>query len=85
VVFKVQIAARSQPLNIKQAPYNSFKNVSFEEQNGIYKYMVGNFSKHSEAQAQLAELKAKGFPDAFIVVYQQGKRLSAAEAKKHLP
>lgn len=85
VVFKVQIAARSQPLNIKQAPYNSFKNVSFELQNGIYKYMVGNFSKHSDAQAQLAELKAKGFPDAFIVVYQQGKRLSAADAKKHLP
>jgi N-acetylmuramoyl-L-alanine amidase len=85
VVYKVQIAARSQPLNIQQAPYNGFKNISFEQQNGIYKYMVGNFSKYNDAQVQLAELKSKGFPDAFIVVYQQGKRLSGAEAKKHLP
>lgn len=84
VVYKIQISVRSQPANTQQAPFNHFKNISFEKQDGLYKYMLGNFGSYQDAQKQLSEAKSKGFADAFIVVYQQGKRLPAAEAKKYL-
>lgn len=84
VVYKIQIAVRSQPANTQQAPFNTLKNVSFEKQDGLYKYLLGNFSSYEDALKQLSEAKSKGFSDAFIVVYQQGKRLPAAEAKKYL-
>lgn len=84
VIYRIQFAARSQPLNVQQAPYNTFKAVNFELNNGIYRYMAGNFTKYSEAQQHLSEIKTKGFADAFIVVYQQGKRLAPDEARKYL-
>lgn len=84
IIYRIQIAVRSQPANIQQVPFSHFKNVTFEKQDNLYKYMIGNLSNYSDAQKLLSDAKSKGFNDAFIVVYQQGKRLPAAEAKKYL-
>lgn len=85
VLFKIQIAVTSQPLNIKYAPYNSLNNLHVEKAGNIYKYLVGYFTKYDDAAVELKSIKAKGLKDAFIVVYKQGARLTGDEAKKYLP
>ncbi|MCO5233454.1 MAG: N-acetylmuramoyl-L-alanine amidase [Chitinophagales bacterium] len=84
VIYKIQIAVTSQLLNIKQAPYNSIKSLSFEKQNNLYKYLAGNFGNYSDAKKEMDFIRSLGFKDAFIVVYSQGVRLSANEAKLYL-
>jgi len=84
VIYRIQIAVTSQMINIKQAPYNSIKNITYEKHGNTYKYMAGNFTNAADVKKELADLKSKGFKDAFIVVYKQGNRLSAADAKAYL-
>lgn len=84
IIYRVQIAVSSQPLNIKLKPYNTINNITFERQSNLYKYMAGNFSTYSDARREQESLRSKGFKDAFIVVYKQGVRLNASEAKAYL-
>lgn len=84
IVYKVQITVSSQLLNIKLKPYNTIKNITYEKQNNLYKYMAGNFSTYSDAKREQEEMRKLGFKDAFIVVYKQGVRLNATDAKAYL-
>jgi len=84
LVYKVQIAVTSKVLDTRRAPYNSFKNITYERQNNLYKYMVGLHNNYQNAKNELDNLKKHGFHDAFIVIYKQGKRLSTSEAKMYL-
>lgn len=84
LVYKVQIAVTSKLLDTRKAPYNSFKNITYEKQNNLYKYMVGIHDNYQNARQELNNLKKHGFNDAFIVIYKQGARLSASEAKMYL-
>ena len=84
VNFKIQIAVTSQMLNIRQAPYNNIKSLSFEKVNNMYKYLAGNFNNYNEVKDELDKIKSLGFKDAFIVVYKQGLRLNANDAKIYL-
>lgn len=84
IIYKVQIAVTSQMINIKQAPYNSIRTVTFDKQGNLYKYMAGNYSNYNDVKGELEKMKNLGFKDAFIVVYKQGVRLNTAEAKTYL-
>ncbi len=84
IIYKVQIAVTSQMINIKQAPYNSIKTVTFDKQGNLYKYMAGNYGNYNDAKTELDKMKKLGFKDAFIVVYKQGVRLNTTEAKTYL-
>lgn len=84
IIYKIQFAVTSQMLNIKQAPYNSIKVVTYDKQGSLYKYMAGNYSNYNDVKTELEKMKKSGFKDAFIVVYKQGVRLNTAEAKTYL-
>lgn len=84
VLFKVQIAVTSQMINVKQNPYNSIKAITFEKQGNLYKYMAGNYSNYNDAKQELENMRKLGFKDAFIVVYKQGSRLNASDAKAYM-
>ncbi len=84
LVFRVQIAVTSKLIDTRKSPYNKFKNINYEKQNNLFKYMVGYFDNYQNAQKELNFIRKQGFNDAFIVVYQQGKRLSSSEAKIYL-
>ncbi len=45
-------------------------------------FYVGDYSQKSEAQTVLNELKNKGYSDAYVVEYQNGKRSNAVYAKQ---
>ncbi len=48
--------------------------------NGYYRYFSGIFGNKQDAIAYKNEVVSKGVPDAFVVVFYQGRKISLAEA-----
>ena len=75
-IYRVQIGASfKKPLS--DAVFAGVDNVvSFTGKDGFIRYMVGSFTEYKDALDYQAQMKARGFEDAFIVTYKNGKRIS---------
>jgi len=82
VVFKVQIATSSIKKDLTPKNFNGVENVSLYEAGGLYRYTVGKEKTINEANLLQLQLKNKGFKDAFIVAFANGKRIPLSEAIK---
>jgi len=80
VIFKVQIATSSEKKELKSANFNGVENVSVYQAGGIFRYTVGNEKNIGDANILQIKLKGKGFEDAFIVAFKDGKRIPLSEA-----
>jgi len=81
IVYKVQIAAFKN--NVPYARFNGLTPVSTEETpNGFTRIMAGVFSSLESANESKMQVKQKGFSDAFVVAYIDGKRIPIAQAKE---
>lgn len=81
VEFKIQIAASR-----KKLPTSTFKGVEDVESlfiDGYYKYYYGNSPSLSGIKKLLPEVKSKGYKDAWVVAFKNGKRISIKEALKN--
>ncbi len=47
----------------------------YNESDGLYRYSIGNFSTYTGAVKVRNKIRAKGFRDAFVVGYKEGKRV----------
>jgi tetratricopeptide (TPR) repeat protein len=66
VLYGVQVGALLKPTYTVHFP--GLKNVGvYVDENGIYRYVVGNLSYRSQAEKLLHEVRGAGYPDAFIV------------------
>ncbi len=82
IIFKVQIAASPQAINKTEAKYSTIKDmVNDKSANGLNRYVVGNYIKRTDAELRMKTMKTKGFKDAFIVAYKNGKRVSLESVK----
>jgi len=81
VVYKVQIGAFRNPI-----PVDLFKGIqpltAESAGNGITRYTAGLFTEFANADAAKIEIRAMGYPDAFVVAFRDGKRISVADARK---
>ncbi len=79
ISFKVQIAASESGSNASslQSKYNIQQNVSVDNEDGKYKYVVGNFSTYNEAKQYAKNCNVEG---AFVVGYDNGRRIKSGEA-----
>lgn len=87
ITFKVQVAAYSKQVpNDVAAKLSAIKTWPVENKqiNGLYIYNIGNFSEAKYAKALKEEAIKVGLSDAFITVYQDGKKLYGAEASQYL-
>ena len=64
------------------ANFNGVEGVGIYEAGGLYRYTVGKKTNMSDANQLQLQLKAKGFTDAFIVAFSDGKRIPISEAIK---
>ncbi|MDP2542208.1 N-acetylmuramoyl-L-alanine amidase family protein [Tenacibaculum discolor] len=81
VVFRVQIAASRKKLST-----NSFKGLENVESlfiDDYYKYYYGNSPSLSGIKKVLPEVRSKGYKDAWVVAFKNGKRVSIKEALKN--
>lgn len=56
--------------------------ISFTGKDGLVRYMAGSFVEYKNAIDYQAQMRARGFEDAFIVTYKNGERISLNVAIK---
>ncbi len=81
IVYKVQIGAfrNAIPLDL----FKGIQPVTAESSGiGITRYTAGLFIEFANADAAKNEIRAMGYPDAFVVAFRDGKRISVAEARR---
>jgi N-acetylmuramoyl-L-alanine amidase len=79
-VFKVQLAVSSSKLDLTPANFNGLANLSVMSAGGLYKYMYGQTGDYEEARRLQAEAKSKGYAQAFVIAFRDGKKISVREA-----
>ena len=64
--YTIQILALSQPLDVDY--FMALRNVQrFLGDDGIYRYVVGEFGSPEDALKALPGVKAIGYPDAYVM------------------
>jgi N-acetylmuramoyl-L-alanine amidase len=76
IIFKVQIVMSKTSLKRNSPRFMGLKNVWEYKHHDLYKYTIGNKRDLKSAIALQSELRKKGFNDAFVVTFQNGKRRS---------
>lgn len=80
LVYKVQIGAFKYP--ISDELFSDMTPISGETLgNGMVRYMAGMFTQYANADAAKQQVRDRGYRDAFVVAYMDGKRISLSEAR----
>lgn len=82
VRFKVQIVTSQKKVTIKPKNFNGIEDVSQYEDNGLFKYTVGDSPSLKRIRRTLAHCQEKGYEQAFIVAFKNGERIGLEEAVK---
>lgn len=83
VNFRVQIATSSLKLETKPYNFKGMKDVElYISGKNIYKYSVGRYSTLEEAKQRQKEVKELGYTTAFIIAFEDEKRIDLQEAIK---
>lgn len=80
--YRVQFYASSTEIRNTGTRFKGVEEVSFYKSSKYYKYTAGHFATGSEAVRYRNILRRKGYKDAFVVVFLDGKRISFTEARK---
>lgn len=80
-LFKIQIFAINRELSLDSELFKGYKNISFEVDGNLHKYMIGANEDYYEILRLKEELKQE-FPEAFIVAFKNGQRMNTGEAVK---
>jgi hypothetical protein len=80
LVFRVQVGAFRKPVPAER--FREFTQVDGQVlANGLTVYMAGYFSTSAEALVQQKLIRSLGYPDAFVVAYENCSRLSLAQGR----
>lgn len=72
-VYKVQLFASSKKTQLDSSKFKGLNHISITFNNNIYRYTYGETSNFEEVNKMQMEAKKKGFLDAYIVVFKDGK------------
>ncbi len=80
LVYQIQIAVLSSPA--EEEKLNGLVPVYVTKQpSGNYLHAVGAYRTYSQASSNLKGVRAKGFPKAFIIAYENGESISVKTAR----
>ena len=80
IEFVVQISASKNKLKSGGGKWDKVNNVMIRLEKDMYKYQVGECNSYKQAADLREDLKKIGFTDAFIVAYNDGKRINIQDA-----
>jgi N-acetylmuramoyl-L-alanine amidase len=82
VTFRIQIETSEVKLAKNANRFKGFEVMEYQ-QDGFFKYTTGQFENDFKAaNAYKNELRQKGFPNAFVVAFQNGERINLEKAIK---
>ncbi len=83
IIYKVQVGAFRNAIATKT--FGKFAPLSGEQlNNGITRYTAGLFKQFNSAEEAKKVIREMGYSDAFVVAFEDGKRIPLYEAKKVL-
>lgn len=82
VIFSVQFATSEEQVPFDASRFKEVDDISVYHQDGLFKYISGEFSSFRQANSAKNHIRNKGFSDAFVVAFQNNERISLQEAKK---
>ena len=74
VIYKIQILTSDKKLAVNSKQFKGYKQISFYQEKGLYKYTYGESANLDEIK-KLRRQVAKDFKDAFIVAFQDGRKI----------
>lgn len=82
VTYSVQIAAfaRMIPVSYFAETFKLSALVNMEQHNGLNKYTTGSFTTYQAARDNRNQVRTTGISDAFVIAYNNGKRITVQEA-----
>lgn len=82
VVYRVQVESSTVQIPNATVKYNSQDVYEYQMENSFKYCLGGAFKTLKEAVAFQDKMRANGYAQAFIIAFNQGKRISLDEAKK---
>lgn len=79
--YRLQVATTSAPVADPNEKFKGKPDIFEYKDGNKYKYMIGRFATLDEASSYKKVINAE-YPDAFIVPFNNGKKISMNEAKK---
>lgn len=79
IVFKVQIKSSSRPIDFNSHIFRGIENIEEIRINNSYKYVVGNETDFDAAVELQNQIRNK-IPDAFVVAFKNGEKITVREA-----
>ncbi len=85
VIFSVQLVAlEKRQLSLNSIYYKKCGKIMEINENGVNKYITGEFSDLDSAQSRLSEITAMGFKDAYIIAFKGKVKVNVGEATNAL-
>ncbi|MFQ3337187.1 MAG: N-acetylmuramoyl-L-alanine amidase [Urechidicola sp.] len=82
VVFKIQLASSTNKIEPKSYNFKGLRGVELKKDGKYYRYYYGMTSSHSSIKKSLERAKTKGYKDAFVMGFVDGKRVDLQKAIK---
>lgn len=82
IEFKVQIASGFNKIDTKPYNFKGLKNIERIKVDGSYKYYLGSTSDYTEIKKIQQLAKSKGYNTAFIVAFENGKKIPVQDVFK---
>lgn len=83
--FFVQLAASSRPQDTQAVKWQNLPyQIEVVQERKLYKYRARDFDSIDAAMGAKADLRSRGWPDAFLVILRNGERISIDEARREL-
>lgn len=80
VEFKVQIAASSKKLALVPENFKGLSPITMTSQGSLYRYYFGGTPSFKTAEKLKKRARRKGYPNAFLVAFREGKKIKISEA-----
>lgn len=84
VVFRVQISCLAENKKLNDPVFKGIQPIFMWKNGNYYCYAAGEETNYEEAKALLEKIKSRGFPDAFLIAFKNGEKISIKEALKYL-
>ncbi|MCJ7465398.1 MAG: N-acetylmuramoyl-L-alanine amidase [Maribacter sp.] len=84
ILFKVQLLASSKNLSLNSNTFKGLGDLSKEPYANLFRYMYGSTTSFKAAEKLKANAELKGYTNAYIVAYKDGKRIPLPEALKYV-
>lgn len=83
IVYKVQLLTTSESVETIPENFNGLTEVDEYISNGLFKYTFGAERKYEKAQRLQKKASEAGFEGAFVIAFENGKRISLEQALMH--